>query len=244
MAGSNDDDINLAENGTKTSEPSQSQSSKGGESTVTYNQDDAYTLENGTDNKVGKRKSSIRPETPKGSVADSRVHFSPEVDFGGMSPIMGRRSSSRNSGSRSLLSSAETKTRGTTPPSDLRFTATASLAPGASPDTTTSPTPVSASMASKSSGRKAKQPLGDKRKAVRSQSRSKRVTKKLAAVDDKENPKNKPKKKIPNQIKIVRSSPKVKVNVSKTKTKKARHTRKRGAKNTMETPMDTFEFDG
>jgi hypothetical protein len=244
MAGSNDDDINLAENGTKTSEPSQSQSSKGGESTVTYNQDDAYTLENGTDNKVGKRKSSIRPETPKGSVADSRVHFSPEVDFGGMSPIMGRRSSSRNSGSRSLLSSAETKTRGTTPPSDLRFTATASLAPGASPDTTTSPTPVSASMASKSSGRKAKQPLGDKRKAVRSQSRSRRVTKKLAAVDDKENPKNKPKKKIPNQIKIVRSSPKVKVNVSKTKTKKARHTRKRGAKNTMETPMDTFEFDG
>jgi hypothetical protein len=240
MVGSNEDDIDLAENGTKTSEPSQSQSSKGEESTVTYNRDDASTLENGTDNKVGKRKLSIRPETPKGSVADSRVHFSPEVDFGGMSPIMGRRSSSRNSGSRSLLSSAETKTRGTTPPSDLRFTATASLAPGASPDTTTSPTPVSASMASKSSGRKSKQPLGDKRKAVLSQSRSKRVTKKLAVVDDKENPKN-PKKKIPNQIKIVRS-PKVKVNVSKTK--KTRHTRKRDVKKSTKTTVDTFDFDG
>ena len=236
IAGSNEDDIDLAENGTKTSESSQS--------IVTHNRDDASTLENRTDNKVGKRKSSIRPETPKGSVADSRVHFSPEVevdfDFG-VSPIMGRRSSSRNSGSRSLMSSAETKTRGTTPPSDLRFTATASLALGASPDTTTSPTPVSASMASKSSGRKMTQPLGDKRKAVHSQSRSKRVTKKLAAVDDKENPKKKPRKQIPNQIKIVRST-KVKANVSKTK--KIRPTRKRNIKKSTKATVDTFDFDG
>merc|ERR1712238_182016 len=115
------------ENGTKNF--GSSQSSIGVDSTITNHSDEVSTLEKETDKKVSKRKSSIRPETPKGSVADSRVHFSPEVDFGGMSPI-GRRTSRGSGNDRTLLSSAETKTRGTTPPSDLRFTATASVVLG------------------------------------------------------------------------------------------------------------------
>jgi len=233
----------LAENGIKNS--GSSQSSIGVESNITNHSDEVSTLEKRTDKKMGKRKSSIRPETPKGSVADSRVHFSPEVDFGGMSPI-GRRTSRGSGNDRTLLSSAETKTRGTTPPSDLRFTATASIVLGASPDPNThsfgSPATVSASFTSNSShGRRVKKPLGNKKKVVCPNSRSKSVTKKLA-VNDKENPK-KSKEQIPNQIKIVRS-PKFKISSKVFKKKKNAQTRKRGGKKDTKTTVDSFDFDG
>jgi len=222
-----------------------SQSSIGAESTITNHSDEVSTLEKETDKKVGKRKSSIRPETPKGSVADSHVHFSPEVDFGGMSPI-GRRTSRGSGNDRTLLSSAETKTRGTTPPSDLRFTATASVVLGASPNPNThsfgSPATVSASFTGNSShGRRVKKPLGNKKKVVSSNSRSKGVTKKLA-VNDKENPK-KSKEQIPNQIKIVRS-PKFKISSKVSKKTKNTHTRKRDGKKNTKTTVDSFDFDG
>lgn len=231
-----DSNPNMNGKGT-TQNPELSQSSKDTESVVT-NQHDDPSLESKIEILTGKRKSSMRPETPRGSssIDDSRVHFSPDVDFGaGLSPSPIRRDSGND---RTLLSSAETKTRGTTPPSDLRFTATASIAlvSSAAPDARTfdSPTPVSESFASTSSnGRKPKQDPGEKKKATRSSSRSKRAMKNIGS-NGKENQKTTGKKKhVPRQIKIVRSP-----HVQK-KIRRNKHGRKNTQKN-----MDSFEFDG
>jgi len=182
----------------------------------------------------------------------SRVHFSPEVDFGGLSPI-NRRSTLGVGKDETLLSSSETKTRGTTPPStllDAKFTATESVAINSVRTDYThdseNPTTVSESTSSHSVGASPsqshakKKPLGDKKiKAV--QSTPSRPTRKLA-VDDKENPKvAKKKKQIPKKIKIVRSKLSPKLKVAKVVKKKARA---RSSKRNKSKPIDSFDFEG
>jgi len=201
-------------------------------------------------------KKKRRSEVSYGSLANSRVHFSPEVDFGGLSPI-NRRSSRNHAREDTLLSSSETKTRGSTPPSSLRdtkFSATASIAFGStrSPDTkgSESPTPVSQSTtnhsvpdySSQKSDEKTK-PLGDKKVEV-SRPRQKHLSTKLP-VDDKENAITAKKKKaIPKQIKIVRSKPSPKGKVSKVIKKKSLKSAGKRGKSKSSKPMDSFDFEG
>lgn len=198
-----------------------------------------------------------RSEVSQGSLANSRVHFSPEVDFGGLSPI-NRRASRDYRKDQALLSSSETKTRGTTPPSTLRdtnFTATASVGVGSirSTDTRDSEnlTTVSESTlnhsvgASSSQGRGKLKPLGDKKTEL-GQSRPKRATAKLATVD-KENTnvhEAKKKKQIPKQIKIVRSKPSPKLKAAKAAQKKTRSRAAKRSRGKKSNPINSFDFEG
>jgi len=236
-----------------------SQSSTGLTSRVDSLRDGALHLQVGTETPSNSRRSEYtnkrrRSEMSQGSLANSRVHFSPEVDFGGLSPI-NRRSSRDHRIEQALLSSSETKTKGTTPPSslrDTRFTATASVAASSAqlPDTrdSESPTTVSESTynhsvgASSTVGHGKLKPLGDKKIEV-GKSRPTRATQKLAAFD-KENTNvrvTKKKKQIPKQIKIVRSktSPKHKVAKFAKKNKARAATRSLVKKSS---PIDSFEF--
>lgn len=198
-----------------------------------------------------------RSEVSQGSLTNSRVHFSPEVDFGGLSPI-NRRASRDYRKDQALLSSSETKTRGTTPPSTLRdteFTTTASVGVGSTRSTDTrdsdSPTTVSESTlnhsvgASSLQGRGKLKPLGDKKMEL-GQSRPKRATAKLAVVD-KENTNvhvAKKKKQIPKQIKIVRSKPGPKLKAAKVAQKKTRTRAAKRSRGKKSNPIDSFDFEG
>jgi len=203
---------------------------------------------------IGSSNKKRQSETSQDSFAHSRVHFSPAADFGGLSPI-NRRSSRNHTTDDILLSSSETKTRGTTPPSSLRdakFSATASVALGStrSPNggASESPTPVSESTinhsvggSSSHSNGKAK-PLRNK-KVEAAQSRRKYSNGKLA-VEDKENATTKKKKEIPKQIKIVRSKPSPKRKVSKVVKKKTLARVVKRGKGKKSKPIDTFDFEG
>jgi len=216
----------------------------------------------GKDNPLNARRSNgsnkkRRSEVSQGSLANSRVHFSPEVDFGSLSPI-NRRGSRDHRKDENLLSSSETKTRGTTPPSTLRdtnFTATASVAVGSTRSSDThdseSPTTVSESTlnhsvgASSSHGYEKTRPLGDKNMGME-QSRPKRATQKLA-VFDKENTNvrvAKKKKQIPKQIKIVRSRPSPNLKVGKVAKKKIRVKAAKRNIGIKSNHIDSFDFEG
>jgi len=195
-----------------------------------------------------------RTEMSQGSLANSRVHFSPEVDFGGLSPI-DRRSSRDFRKDQALMSSSETKTRGTTPPSTLRgtkLTAPASRAVGSTRSTeirnSESPTTVSESTMNHSVGASSShahgtlKSFGDKKM----KSRPKRASANLAAVD-KENTNvrvGKKKKQIPKQIKIVRSKPSQKHKVVKASQKKTRARAAKRGKVKNSNPIDSFDFEG
>jgi hypothetical protein len=250
---------NSTENGNGNVESSQSSISL--TSRVDSLRDGSLHLQEGTETPSNARRSEYsnkrrRSEMSQGSLANSRVHFSPEVDFGGLSPINRRRSRDYRI-DQALLSSSETKTKGTTPPSslrDTRFTATASVAAGSAqlPDTrdSESPTTVSESTynhsvgASSTVGHGKLKPLGDKKIEV-GKSRPKRATQKLAAFD-KENTNvrvTKKKKQIPKQIKIVRSKASPKHKVAKfAKKNKARAVSRSLVKKS--NPIDSFEFGG
>ena len=251
---------NSTEKGKKTVESSQSSTDIA--SDVDYVRGDVLPLSEGKESPSNMRRSEgsnkkRRSEMSQGSLANSRVHFSPEVDFGGLSPI-NRRASRDYRNDQALLSSSETKTRGTTPPSTLRdtnFTATASVGVGSIRSTDTrdseSPTTVSESTlnhsvgASSSQGQGKLKPLGDQKMEL-GQSRPKRTTAKFATVD-KENTNvhvAKKKKQIPKQIKIVRSKPSPKLKAAKAAQKKTRSKaakRRRGKKSN---PIDSFDFEG
>ena len=199
-----------------------------------------------------------RSEISQGSLTHSRVHFSPEVDFGGLSPINRRITRGYEKG-QSLLSSSETKTRGTTPPSTLRdtnFTATASVAAASTQSTNSygsqSPTTISESTVDHSAGHSLSQgdekmkPLGAAKVDV-NQSRQKRVTANRPAID-KENTNARALKKktqVSKPIKIVRSKSNLKQKVTKVTKKKPSTTRtakrRRGKKSN---PIDLFDFEG
>lgn len=195
-----------------------------------------------------------RTEMSQGSLANSRVHFSPEVDFGGLSPI-DRRSSRDFRKDQALMSSSETKTRGTTPPSTLRgtkLTAPASLAVGSTRSTeirnSDSPTTVSESTLNHSVGASSSHAHGKLKSfgGKKMKSRPKRASANLAAVD-KENTNvrvGKKKKQIPKQIKIVRSKPSQKHKVVKASQKKTRVRAAKRSKVKNSNPMDSFDFEG
>ncbi len=189
-----------------------------------------------------------RSELSQGSLLSSRVHFSPDVDFGGLTPI-NRRASRDFEKDQSLLSSSETKTRGGTPPSSLResnFTGTASVAVGTTRSrnnqNSQTPTTVSESTMDQSiglqKGRGKKKPLGDTKIYV-NQSRRKRGTGKLPSID-----KDKKKKKVTKQIKVVRSKLSLKDKSAKVAPKTARARAAKRTRGSKSKPIDTFDFEG
>jgi len=199
-----------------------------------------------------KRRSSLSHE----SFANSHVHFSPDVDFSGLSPI-NRRASRDDRKDQVLLSSTETKTRGSTPPSALRdakFSATQSFAIGSthSSDSHNSSIPATVSEETRNHsirsdslrGPRKGRPLENK-KIDLDQSRPKRTTPNLTS-GDKENTivrATKKKKEVPKQIKIVRSKPIWKPKVAKVVSKKRTRAKKRG-KVKKATSSDSFDFQG
>ncbi|VEU41959.1 unnamed protein product [Pseudo-nitzschia multistriata] len=246
------------ENGTGTIESTPS--SKDVESTVTSTRGIMLSTE-GEDDPSSSRLGSgsnkkRRSDASKSISADSRVHFSPEIDFGGLSPI-NRRSSRNSKNEELLLSSSETKTRGTTPPSSLRnasfpATASASVAIG-SPRPhenrdSKSPTTVSESTAKSSIGRVSSQgnektkPLGDKKAEV-AHNRRRKSSRKLA-VDDKENATAIKKKGGPKDIKIVRSKQSSKFKAKKVVKKTALASVGKRGKRKSSKPIDSFDFEG
>ncbi len=204
-------------------------------------------------------KKTRRSDMSQGSLANSRVHFSPQVDFGGLSPI-NRRLTRDHEKDQSLLSSSETKTRGTTPPSALRdtnFTATASIGAASSRTTNSydsqSPTTVTESTGDdsvardQSQGNKKSKPLGDAKIGV-NKSRQKRKSTGLPAID-KENATNtsvqSKKKQGSKQIKIVRSKSNLKQTGAKNAQKKPRaRAAKRAVRSRQSNSTDLFDFEG
>jgi hypothetical protein len=169
-----------------------------------------------------------RSRTKARESTESRVHFSPETEnFGDMSPIVANSESPD-----------ESKTKGSTPPSNLRSAKTTA------PD---SPTPVS--------GSTNKSPLLTKsaEKSVGVTAGKKRV-RKVPFGGGKENPKQqakqpRKKKSVPSQIKIVRSkSPKLSMNKTskiqnkaKTQNPAPKRSLRKGGGASL---VDTFDFDG
>ena len=206
-------------------------------------------------------KKTRRSDMSQGSLANSRVHFSPEVDFGGLSPI-NRRLTRDHEKDQSLLSSSETKTRGTTPPSALRdtnFTATASIGAASSrrtnspsydsqsPTTVTESTGVDSVARDKSQGKKKSKPLGDAKTGA-NKSRQKRKSTGLPAID-KENTTNAgvqaKKNQGSKQIKIVRSKSNLKQTGTKNAQKKPRaRAAKRAVRGRKSNSTDLFDFEG
>jgi len=190
-----------------------------------------------------------RSELSHGSLLSSRVHFSPDADFGGLTPI-NRRATRDFEKDQNLLSSSETKTRGGTPPSSLResnFTGTASVTVGGSTRSRSNqdsqtPTTVSQSTMDQSiglqKGRGKKKPLGDTKIDV-NQSKQKRGTGKLPSID-----KDKKKKQVTKQIKVVRSKFSLKDKSADVAPKTARARAAKRTRGRKPKPVDTFDFEG
>mmetsp|Transcript_16057 Transcript_16057/g.37212 ORF Transcript_16057/g.37212 Transcript_16057/m.37212 type:complete len:1378 (+) Transcript_16057:117-4250(+) len=194
-------------------------------------------------------------EVSEGSFEVSRVHFSPEVGFGGLSPI-NRRSSRDSRNDQVLLSSSETKTRGTTPPSSFRGTKlsdTPTLSIGSTHSSNTghpgSPRIVTKAISNRSTGANSPQargrpkPLGD-RKTKGNKSLPRRAPSKLATAD-KENANARvarKRKETPKQITVVRSKPSPVVKVSKATSNPRRSTTSRTRRSKKSKPLDEFDF--
>jgi len=191
-----------------------------------------------------------RSELSQGSLPSGRVHFSPEADFGGLTPI-NRRESGGFERDKTLLSSSETKTRGTTPPSSLRdsnFQSTASpaVSNARSMHNAKSPTTISESTMDHSigirNGHGKKKPFGN-RKVDLNQSRQKNGTGKVPLIDKENADASMQKKQNTKQIKVVRSKPSLnhKAKAARTADRARTTKRTRGRKSK---PADTFAFEG
>lgn len=209
---------------------------KSSDETATYSspslRDRPEAAESSAKDSMGHSTSSASPvkrsRTKARESSESRVHFSPETDFEGMSPIVD-----------TSESPDESKTKGSTPPSNLRSAKT--TAPN-------SPTPISGST-NKSP------PLTKSTEKSLGSSAGKKRVRKVPFGGGKENPKQQPKqparkkKSVPSQIKIVRSkSPKLSMNNTakmhyKAKTKNPAPQRS-SRKGRAAAPLDTFDFDG
>jgi hypothetical protein len=182
----------------------------------------------GAHNSMGDSTPSASPakhSTKSRESTDSRVHFSPETNFGGVSPIIG-----------TSHSPEESKTKGSTPPSNLQ---------SAKRTAPNSPTPVSGSTkdgsvlspkSSDQSGRVSTGGVAKKRvrKVPQTGKENPTISKQTASR----------KKSVPSQIKIVRSkSPKL--SMSKTQNSSIRPLRNRSSKlSKVGGGGETFDFDG
>ncbi len=191
-----------------------------------------------------------RSELSQESLQSGRVHFSPEADFGALTPIKLRESGEFDR-SKTLLSSSETKTKGTTPPSGLRdsnFPSTASPAVSNAHSVNNSQTPTTVSESTMEhslglqNGHVKKKPL-ENTKLDLNRSRQKYGTGKDPLIDKENTDASMPTKQNTKQIKVVRSKSslnyKGKAAPTAARVRTTKRTRGRKSK-----PADTFEFEG